>query len=87
MTTSTVEQAQIHAEPGMADSVVEVKERYENFVGGHWIAPTTEEYRPNLAPATAQPICEVAYSAADDVELALDAAHAAKGEWGRGLAG
>ena len=82
MTTSTVEQAQIHAEPGMADSVVEVKERYENFIGGHWIAPTTEEYRANLAPATAQPICEVAYSAADDVELALDAAHAAKGEWG-----
>ena len=82
MTTSTVEQAQIHAEPGMADSVVEVKQRYENFIGGHWIAPTTEEYRANLAPATAQPICEVAYSAADDVELALDAAHAAKGEWG-----
>ena len=54
MTTSTIEQVQIHAEPGTADSVVEVKPRYENFIGGHWIAPTTNEYRANLAPATAR---------------------------------
>jgi aldehyde dehydrogenase len=82
MTTSTIEKVTIHEQPGSPGSPVEVKERYENFIGGHWIAPTTGEYRPNLAPATAQPICEVAHSAPDDVELALDAAHAAKGEWG-----
>ena len=31
---------------------------------------------------TGQPFCQVANSSADDIELALDAAHAAKDEWG-----
>jgi len=61
---------------------VELKERYDNFIGGEWIAPTTREYRENLTPATGQPFCEVAHSAPADIELALDAAHAAKDAWG-----
>jgi aldehyde dehydrogenase len=69
--------------PGEPGSLVELKERYENFIGGHWIAPTTGEYRENLTPSTGEPFCEVAHSGADDIELALDAAHAAKDEWGR----
>ena len=68
--------------PGEPGSLVELKERYENFIGGHWIPPTTGEYRENLTPSTGEPFCEVAYSGADDIELALDAAHAAKDEWG-----
>ena len=68
--------------PGQAGSPVELKERYENFIGGRWIAPTTGEYRENLTPSTGQPFCEVAHSGAEDIELALDAAHAAKDEWG-----
>ena len=68
--------------PGEPGSLVELKERYENFIGGHWIAPTTGEYRENLTPSTGKPFCEVAHSGADDIELALDAAHAAKDEWG-----
>jgi aldehyde dehydrogenase len=69
--------------PGEPGSLVELKERYENFIGGYWIAPTTGEYRENLTPSTGEPFCEVAHSGADDIELALDAAHAAKDEWGR----
>ena len=68
--------------PGEPGSLVELKKRYENFIGGHWIAPTTGEYRKNLTPSTGEPFCEVAHSGADDIELALDAAHAAKDEWG-----
>ena len=68
--------------PGEPGSLVELKERYENFIGGHWIAPTTGEYRQNLTPSTGEPFCEVADSGADDIELALDAAHAAKDAWG-----
>src|ERR1700727_2305012 len=68
--------------PGEHGSLVELKERYENFIGGHWIAPTTGEYRQNLTPSTGEPFCEVAHSGAQDIELALDAAHAAKDEWG-----
>ena len=70
------------AAPGESGSPVGLRERYENFVGGEWVAPTTGEYRENLTPSTGEPFCEVAYSGARDIELALDAAHAAKDEWG-----
>jgi aldehyde dehydrogenase len=69
--------------PGQSGSPVELQKRYENFIGGEWIAPTTGEYRDNLSPSTGEPFCEVAYSGAQDIELALDAAHAAKGDWGK----
>ena len=45
-------------------------------------APTTGEYRDNPTPATGEAFTEVAYSGAADIELALDAAHAAKDAWG-----
>src|SRR5664279_368852 len=67
--------------PGSTGSPVSLQERYENFIGGEWVAPTTGEYRANLTPSTGQPFCEVAQSGADDIELALDAAHAAQGAW------
>jgi aldehyde dehydrogenase len=67
--------------PGQPGSVVSVEPRYENFIGGKWLPPTAGHYRVNLSPATARPICEVAESTPEDVELALDAAHAAKDGW------
>jgi aldehyde dehydrogenase len=69
--------------PGELGSPVELLDRYENFIGGEWIAPTTGEYRENLTPVTGEAFCEVADSGAEDIELALDAAHAAKDEWGQ----
>jgi aldehyde dehydrogenase len=69
--------------PGESGSPVELRERYENFIGGRWITPTTGEYRDNLTPSTGEPFCQVAHSGAQDIELALDAAHAAKDEWGQ----
>ena len=68
--------------PGRPGSPVELRKRYENFIGGAWIAPTTGAYRENLTPSTGEAFCEVADSGAADIELALDAAHAAKDEWG-----
>ncbi len=79
---ATVEKQQAFAAPGEADSPVELKPRYDNFIGGKFTAPTDGKYRENLAPANGRPICEVSDSTADDIELALDAAHAAKDEWG-----
>ena len=67
--------------PGRPDSIVSVQPRYENFIGGKWLPPAYGKYRVDLSPATAQPICEVADSTPEDVETALDAAHAAKDEW------
>ena len=68
--------------PGRTGSIVEVAPRYENFIGGKWLAPTRGGYRADLNPATAGAITEVAHSTGEDVELALDAAHAAKDGWG-----
>ena len=59
------------------------KSRYENFIGGKWVAPVNGRYFDNLSPVTGKPLCQVARSDKDDIELALDAAHAAKAAWGR----
>jgi aldehyde dehydrogenase len=77
---STVQSTAYEA-PGAPGSPVELRERYDNFIGGEWVAPTTGEYRENLTPSTGEPFCEVADSGAQDIELALDAAHAAKDAW------
>jgi aldehyde dehydrogenase len=68
--------------PGQSGSIVTVNPRYENFIGGKWLAPTDGKYRVDLSPATARPIAEVAESTPADIELALDAADAAKDGWG-----
>ena len=79
---ATIEKPTTYPAPGQEGSPVEIRERYENFIGGHWVAPTNGEYRDNPAPATGQAFCQVAHSSAEDIELALDAAHAAKDSWG-----
>ena len=79
---ATIEQSTTFEAPGKPGSPVQVKEHYENFIGGGWVAPVEGEYRENLSPATGLPICKVAHSGAQDIELALDAAHAAKDAWG-----
>jgi aldehyde dehydrogenase len=75
-------QTTIYPAPGSPDCPVSLKPRYENFIGGHWVAPVEGAYSPNPSPATGQPFCEVARSTAHDVDLALDAAHAAREAWG-----
>ena len=59
------------------------KDRYDNFIGGTWVAPVKGEYFDNITPITGQVLCQVARSTAEDVELALDAAHRAAPAWGR----
>ncbi len=68
--------------PGQPGSLVEVKSRYDNFIGGHWVPPSRGEYMRNISPGTGHPFTEVARSTPEDVDLALDAAHAAKERWG-----
>nr|WP_040597299.1 aldehyde dehydrogenase [Sphingomonas elodea] len=57
--------------------------RYDNFIGGRFVAPTAGRYFQNVSPVTGQVVCEIARSDADDIERALDAAHAAADAWGR----
>lgn len=68
----------IYAKPGSADAVVSFKARYENFIGGEWVAPVNGQYFDNPTPVTGEVICQIPRSGAEDIELALDAAHAAK---------
>jgi aldehyde dehydrogenase len=76
------EMSKIYEAPGKPGSVVTVKPRYDNFIGGVWVPPVKGQYMPNVTPVTGQPFCEVAKSTPEDVELALDAAHEAKDAWG-----
>jgi hypothetical protein len=62
---------------------VPLRGRYENFIGGKWVSPVKGAYFDNISPTTGQVICQIPRSQAEDVELALDAAHAAAGSWGR----
>ncbi len=62
---------------------VAIRNRYDNFIGGTWVAPVKGNYFTNPSPITGQPLCDVARSTAEDIELALDAAHKAKEGWGK----
>ncbi len=62
---------------------IALRERYDNFIGGQWVAPVNGQYFANISPITGKPICQVARSSAEDIELALDAAHAAREKWGQ----
>ncbi|MEM9131325.1 MAG: aldehyde dehydrogenase [Actinomycetota bacterium] len=59
------------------------KDRYDNFIGGEWVPPKTGQYFENLSPINGQAIGEIARSNHEDVEAALDAAHAAADAWGK----
>lgn len=58
-------------------------ERYDNFIGGKWVAPRWGKYFDNASPVTGKVVCKIARSDTQDIELALDAAYAAKEAWGR----
>ncbi|KXX63887.1 aldehyde dehydrogenase family protein [Marichromatium gracile] len=73
----------IYANPGDPGAVVRFAERYENFIGGEWVAPVNGRYMDNVSPVNGQVFCQVARSDAADIALALDAAHAAAPAWGR----
>ncbi len=64
-------------------SQVALRPKYDNFIGGDWVAPVDGRYFDNISPITGKPVCQIARSQAADVELALDAAHKAKDAWGR----
>jgi aldehyde dehydrogenase len=70
-------------QPGAYGFPVSLKKRYDNYIGGKWTPPAAGEYFDNLTPVTGQVLCQIARSKAADVEKALDAAHAAKGMWGK----
>ena len=73
----------VYANPNTDGALVDFKPRYENYIGGEWVAPVKGMYFENITPVTGKVFCEVARSTAEDVEVALDAAHAAAPAWGK----
>ena len=59
------------------------KAKYDNFIGGQWEKPKSGQYFDNPSPITGEIICQIARSNEEDVNFALDAAHAAKDAWGK----
>jgi aldehyde dehydrogenase len=68
----------IYSQPGTKGSKVTFKSKYDNYIGGEWTPPVKGKYFENVSPVNGRVFCEVARSSSDDIEHALDAAHAAK---------
>jgi aldehyde dehydrogenase len=60
-----------------------LRSRYGNYIGGKWVEPVKGGYFDNVSPTTGQVICQIPRSTADDIEKAIDAAHAAADAWAR----
>jgi aldehyde dehydrogenase len=73
----------IYVSPGAPGAKVAFKPRYDNLIGGKFVAPVKGQYFDVITPITGMPYTQAARSTAEDIELALDAAHAAAPKWGR----
>ena len=73
----------IFANPGSPDSLITFKSQYQNYIGGEWVAPVGGQYFDNVSPVNGAVFCQIPRSDQRDIDLALDAAHAAREAWGR----
>ena len=73
----------ISAFPGQPGAKLQFKARYDNFIGGKWVPPVKGQYFDVITPVSGKVYTKVVRSGAEDIELALDAAHAAANAWGR----
>ncbi|WP_289032013.1 aldehyde dehydrogenase family protein, partial [uncultured Algoriphagus sp.] len=61
----------------------QLKEKYDHFIGGKWVAPSSGEYFDNISPIDGKPIAKAARGNKQDIDMALDAAHAAFPSWSK----
>ena len=73
----------VYAAPGQPDSLVSVASRYGHYIGGQWVDPIKGGYFENISPVNGKPFTEIARGTEEDIEAALDAAHAAAPAWGK----
>jgi aldehyde dehydrogenase len=69
--------------PGQPGALVSPNAKYDNFIGGKWVPPVKGQYFENISPVTGKAFTQIARSTSEDIELALDAAHAAREAWGK----
>jgi len=68
--------------PGKLSETASFRPRYGNYIGGRWVEPASGQYFENVTPVTGKTFCEIPRSNSKDIDLALDAAHAARVAWG-----
>jgi aldehyde dehydrogenase len=78
-----LEDTVVYTNPNQSGSKVSFKSRYGNFINGEFVAPIKGMYFENPSPVNGRVFCEIPRSTAEDIEKALDAAHAAKDAWGK----
>jgi aldehyde dehydrogenase len=69
--------------PGKLSESASFRPRYGNYIGGRWVEPASGQYFENVTPVTGRAFCEIPRSNAQDIDRALDAAHAARASWGQ----
>ncbi len=72
-----------YSPPGTPDALIAYKQRYDNFIGGAWVAPVEGQYFDVITPINGTRYTQAARSTAADIELALDAAHNVADSWGK----
>jgi aldehyde dehydrogenase len=72
-----------YAYPGTTESLITLKSQYGNFINGEFVPPVKGTYFSNTSPVNGSVIGEFPRSDIEDVENALDAAHAAAEAWGK----
>lgn len=73
----------IYAQPNSNGSLISFEAEYGNFIGGEWVAPVKGQYFDNISPVNGEVFCRIPRSTEEDINLALDAAHAARAAWGK----
>ncbi|MBT9599577.1 MAG: aldehyde dehydrogenase [Vitreoscilla sp.] len=76
-----------YANPNTPGAKVAYKPAYDNFINGRFVAPVNGQYFDVITPISGEVYTKAARSDERDIELALDAAHAAAAKWGATPAG
>jgi aldehyde dehydrogenase len=69
--------------PGLPGSKATFKARYDHWIDGEYVKPSSGKYFENVTPVTGKVFCEIARGNEADINKALDAAHAAAPAWGK----
>ena len=73
----------VYAAPGAAGAKIAYQPQYNNFIGGKFVPPAKGQYFDVVTPISGKVYTQAARSTAEDIERALDAAHAAADAWGK----
>ncbi|SUP53866.1 Acetaldehyde dehydrogenase 2 [Weeksella virosa] len=61
----------------------ELKQTYDNYINGKFVAPVQGKYFDNISPVTGKVFSRAAHSSKEDIELVVDAANKAFETWSK----